>query len=65
LEISRGRDRILEDISATRGTPWVSGMKGNSTPATAKKKVTMKEVNSIKLSFLITENIKSHPHSSA
>lgn len=30
--MSNGRDRILEDISATNGTPFVSGIKGNSTP---------------------------------
>jgi hypothetical protein len=34
LETSKGLDRILEDISATRGIPRVSGIKGNSTPAT-------------------------------
>jgi hypothetical protein len=33
LETSKGRDRILEDMSATSGTPWVSGINGNSTPA--------------------------------
>jgi hypothetical protein len=34
LETSKGWDRMLEDISATRGMPRVSGIKGNSTPAT-------------------------------
>jgi hypothetical protein len=37
FETSKGLDRILEDISATRGIPRVSGIKGNSTPATKKK----------------------------
>jgi hypothetical protein len=36
LETSKGWDKILEDISATRGMPRVSGIKGNSTPATGK-----------------------------
>ena len=30
--MSNGRDRKLDDISHTRGTPFVSGMNGNSTP---------------------------------
>jgi hypothetical protein len=34
---------MLEDISATRGIPRVSGMKGNSTPAT-KEKVAVKGI---------------------
>jgi hypothetical protein len=37
LETSKGLDIILEDISATRGIPRVSGIKGNSTPATKEK----------------------------
>jgi hypothetical protein len=37
LEISKGLDIILEDISTTRGIPRVCGIKGNSTPAMKKK----------------------------
>jgi hypothetical protein len=43
LETSKGLDRILEDMSATRGIPRVSGIKGNSTPAT-KDKVPLKGI---------------------
>ena len=32
FDISTGRVRILEDISQTRGTPFVSGVNWNSTP---------------------------------
>jgi len=32
FETASGRDRMLEDMSATSGTPAVSGTYGNSTP---------------------------------
>lgn len=32
LVMSKGLENIFEDISATNGTPFVSGMNGNSTP---------------------------------
>ena len=32
FETSNGRDNILEDISQTKGTPFVSGIYSNSTP---------------------------------
>jgi len=30
--MSKGRDRKFDDMSHTRGTPFVSGINGNSTP---------------------------------
>lgn len=32
LVISKGRVKIFDDISQTSGTPFVSGINGNSTP---------------------------------
>ncbi len=32
FDTSIGRDRMFDDMSATSGTPFVSGTYGNSTP---------------------------------
>lgn len=34
--MSNGREKMFEDISATKGTPFVSGMNENSTPTKTK-----------------------------
>ena len=35
--MSNGLDRILDDMSQTKGTPFVSGINGNSTPKIIEK----------------------------
>jgi len=57
LEMSTGLDRMFDDMSHTRGTPFVSGINSNSTPGVRN---TTDAMNYLQTSKLLLVNTASN-----